>query len=369
MTSSTGLLTVNLSALTANWLMLQNKVNSTNSESFCSAVVKANAYGLDVLKVAPALHSVGCKHFFVATLKEGIELREFIGNEVEIYVLGGLSHGLGSEWQSYRLIPVIFSLEYVDQWIIYCQQYSVSLPCVFELDSGMHRLGMQPGELEELFQRAEVQQLNVSMLMSHLACSDMPEHPLNQHQLNQFEKVARVYKKQFPQGSLSFPNSSGIFLGKKYHSDIARPGAALYGVNPTPHLHNPMKSVVKLELPIMQIRIIEPGETVGYGATFTAQRLTRMAVVFGGYDDGLTRLFSNRGSGYCNGKVVPQIGRVSMDSMVFDITEIDGTPKTIEILNEHQGVDVLAKITDTIGYEVLTNLGRRYHRECIQDDS
>jgi alanine racemase len=367
MMRSTGLLTVNLSALSANWLLLNKRVQQANADSQCAAVVKANAYGLGLEPVALALHAVGCRQFFVATLQEAIALRGIIGDDGEIIVLGGLAHGAGGEWQQYQLIPVLYDIKFVDQWVEYCQQRSVALPCVFKVDTGMHRLGLQPDDLKGLCQREDVQRLNVKMLMSHLACADTPSHKLNRRQLQEFRQISALFREYFPQSSLSLANSSGLFLGDDFYFDIARPGAALYGVNPTPALTNPMQPVVNLSLPVMQIRTIKSGESVGYGATFVAQRKTRMAVVFGGYADGLIRLMGGRGKGYCNGEEVPIIGRVSMDSMAVDITDLDAEPSSIQILNEIQGVDVLAAFAETIGYEVLTNLGARFKREYIQN--
>lgn len=365
--SSTGLLNINLTALVANWLFLQDKVREQDKAVVCAAVVKADAYGLGVKPVSSALMAGGCQNFFVASLIEAIELREHLGIVPSIFVLSGISHGLGDEWYKYQLIPVLFDVSHIDKWIEYCDQYSVQLPCVLKVDTGMHRLGMGFDELNDFIQRKTlINKLNPIMLMSHLACADLPSHSLNSVQLQAFLFASSKVKTIFSEIKLSLSNSAGCFLGQKFYFDICRPGAALYGVNPTPGMPNPMKPVVELFLPVIQIKTIHSGDVVGYGGSFVAKKDMRIAVVFGGYADGLFRILSNKGFGFCDNKRLPLIGRVSMDSMVFDISELDNDPGFISIINEHQSVDDLAELASTIGYEILTSLGQRYKRVYIQ---
>ena len=368
--SSTGLLLIDTKAIVANWRYINSQLTDENLSAKTAAVVKANAYGLGVEPVARALKEAGCLYFFVATLQEAIELRDIIGDAPDIYVLGGLSHGCSEEWVSYRLIPVLFDTAYVENWLDRCRHLGRPLPCALKMDTGMHRLGLSAEELHGLVDKKNVaEQLNVTLLMSHLACADHPEHPLNEIQLDCFMAMHSRIKSYFPRAMLSLANSSGVFLGHAFHFDLLRPGAALYGVNPNPAKRNPMKSVVKLQLPVMQVRAIEMGESVGYGATFSADKNARIAVVFGGYADGLLRLLGNQGFGFCRGVRVPIVGRVSMDSMAFDVTGLDFVPDVIEILNDQQSVDDLAAYADTIGYEILTSLGSRYQRQYVEFDN
>jgi alanine racemase len=365
--SSTGRLLINLDSLVSNWLKLSSRLNGFNSQAHCAAVVKANAYGLGVAPIALALRQAGCQHLFVASLDEAVELRELLGDDEQfIYVLSGLAHGCGSEWLAHNLIPVLSDYAHCDLWYQYCQRAEKALPCVIKVDTGMHRLGLNVKELSSfLDKRVYAGQMGVRMLMSHLACADDKAHSLNRKQLEVFSSALSEIKSYYPQALASLANSSGIFLGEQFHFDMARPGSALYGVNPTPGEVNPMSPVVELSLPVIQLRTLSVGETVGYGATFEVTRETRVATVFGGYADGLLRCLSNVGYGYCNGIKVPIVGRVSMDSMAFDVTDLDFDPDYIHVLNDIQGVDELAAYANTIGYEVLTSLGTRYKRQYI----
>lgn len=366
---SAGLLTVDLNALVGNWAYLRDYLGG---RAECAAVVKANAYGLGVAPVASALKRAGCQQFFVATLPEAIELREILGSEVSIVVFGGLAHGLSSDWVRMNLIPALFDISHIQQWVSYCESYGMQLPCALKVDSGMHRFGIDPELLMHFFQDSErVHSIAPVLLMSHLSCADDVSHSMNQRQLDCFRQISKRAKELYPDIKSSLSNSSGIFLGNDFHFDVCRPGCALYGVNPTPHKKNPMRSVVKLSLPIMQLRTIAAGESVGYGAAFTASTDMRLATVFGGYADGLLRTMSNKAYGWCDGVKVPLVGRVSMDSMVFDVTAVSGDPLAVEVLNESQGVDELAAYANTIGYEILTGLGSRYQRqyEFTDDES
>ena len=361
--------------------------------SECAAVVKADAYGLGVEGVSRALFEAGCRTFFVATLSEGVGLRCILsgasgcnlhsampyGDDApRIIVLGGLSHGVGEEWHRYQLVPVLFDIDHFQCWRAYQKSLfqekdtfigdEISLPCVIKLDTGMHRMGLSVEDFSCVCSDQNMRSsLAPLLIMSHLACADEPKHPLNVQQLSQFQQQKQLAALNFPDIRFSLANSSGLFLGEDYLFDLARPGIAMYGGNPTPYGDNPMSPVVQLSLPIMQLKVIEAGESVGYGASFTAARVTHLAVVFGGYADGMLRALSNSGFAYCAGQRVPLIGRVSMDSMVFDVTDVR-LPKeagSVEVFGLEQTVDDMAKKAGTIGYEMLTSLGARYQRQYI----
>ena len=388
MCSSLGRLTICLDAIVANWRQLQQRLFSVNPAGECAAVVKADAYGLGVGPVAQALSGAGCRTFFVATLAEACELRTVLSrcellegsvDEHNLIVLGGVSHGVGEEWQRYQLIPVLYDVAHINQWVSYQQSVKKSLPCVIKVDTGMHRLGLSVSEFESVCHSialgSSLSVLNPLWIMSHLACADDPFHPLNLVQLTQFERVADISRSVFPSVRYSLANSSGIFLEPSYSFDLGRPGAALYGINPTPAKANPMAKVVSLYLPVMQVKTIAEGESVGYGGEFVAVRKTCLAIVFAGYADGLFRCLSHRALGYVGDQSVPLVGRVSMDSVVFDVTDLpfesiealsEGSA-AIELLGEHQTVDDLAACAGTIAYEVLTSLGSRYRRDYVSN--
>ena len=366
--STTGILTINTQAIADNWQLLSERVRQVKATNACAAVVKADAYGLGVLEVAPVLWSAGCREYFVASLDEAIELRECLGVEAKILVFGGLSHGCGKAWFEYQLIPVLIDLAHIALWRDYCQRYQQPLPCALKADTGMHRLGVPAEELmASLADKNQWGGLNLQYFISHMACADNPGHPLNLQQLNSFGRLNQRIKNFYPNVRCSLANSSSVFLGEDYYFDLPRPGIALYGGNPTPHKKNPMRAVVSLELPVMQTRTIQKGESVGYGATFIASRETQLATVFGGYADGLFRALSNNAFAYCGGERVKLVGRVSMDSLIFDISHLSGEPTSLAIINEHQTIDDLAKMAGTIGYEVLTSMGKRYQRRYIRE--
>jgi alanine racemase len=368
--STTGTVTIDLGAIADNWRFLDAYIGSTN---VCGAVVKADAYGLGVEPVATSLRNVGCRLFFVATLLEAKELRSYLPAVCEIVVLGGLSHDVGGDcsqdWKDYRLTPVLFTVEHVVRWLAFCSNVESCLPSAIKVDTGMHRLGVQPAELQGLLDSGTLKALNPRYMMSHFACADQPEHSLNSRQISCFEACVQKVKEQVPAVKLSLCNSSGIFLDSNTHRDVVRPGIALYGANPTPASDNPMTPVVQVRLPIMQCKVISEGECVGYGAEFIAQRETVIAIVFGGYADGLMRSLAHSGFAFLSGHKIPLIGRLSMDSMVFDITDLSplliDSASCVEVVGDNQSIDDLAAMSGTIAYEILTSLGSRYHRRYI----
>lgn len=376
---STGLLTIDLGAIQHNWLYLKKLIAEANASASCAAVVKANAYGLGVKPIALSLVEVGCKNFFVATLDEGEELRGVLGPKPRIFVLGGIHHGFTEKdfcrrWEALNLVPVLYSLECIERWMVFCRRCEKAFPCVLKVDTGMHRLGISSDELVMLLDKTgnkagQLSLFNPVVLMSHLACADEPANLFNQEQLLNFRQAIKKMQVCFPSVELSLSNSSGVFLGDQFHFDLCRPGIALYGGNPVIQhktlKENPMRQVVSLSLPVMQYRTISAGESVGYGKTFVAKKDTHLVTVFGGYADGIFRLLSNRAYGWCNGFKVPLVGRVSMDSITFDVTDLPARPDSIQIFETSQCLDALASAAKTISYELLTNLGVRYRREYI----
>ncbi len=364
--STVGRLTIDLAAIARNWSLLDKKVG--NNE--CGAVVKADAYGLGVEKVSQALFQAGCRVFFVATLTEAKELRGFLPEGCRIIVLGGLSHdseldSCSPDWVRYQLVPVLFSPQHITRWASFCSSANEALPCCIKIDTGMHRLGLLPADVDQINNELW-ENINPLYIMSHFACADAPEHPLNKRQIDDYEQTSKKLRGLFPNIKQSLANSSGMFLPSCPVFDLARPGSALYGINPTPTKENPMSAVVSLKLPIMQLKTINIGDAVGYGAEFVASQTTTIAVVFGGYADGLFRSLANKGSAYFGGHKVPIIGRVSMDSLAVDVTGIDGIDQdaqnSIDIFGPNQSLDDLALAAGTIGYELLTSLGARYER-------
>lgn len=367
MAHPTGELTVNLHAIAENWRYMDGQL-SENSE--CGAVVKANAYGLGVDRIAPKLYRVGCRSFFVANLKEAIQLQSLLGRDAKIFVLTGCIAGAESEFINRRIIPVIVSYDMLTRWLKY-SKHSEDTVAVLKVNTGMGRFGLDEAEVGELTRQSHIfEQAGIKYLMSHLACADMPSHPLNSLQIRRFEAIKNCLREAGCVFKTTLANSAGVFLGKEAHGDIVRPGIALYGGNPG-LVSNPLRHVVGLNLPVIQVRWLPAGESVGYGATksFTEPRL--IAVASGGYADGIMRCLSNRGWGYLAGCKVPIVGRVSMDSTIFDITEAfdacEGADAlAIEILGDNVSIDDMAGAAGTISYEILTSLGSRYQRCYIE---
>jgi alanine racemase len=352
------ILEIDLAGIAANWRLLAQRVHPAR----CAAVVKADAYGLGAGQVSAALAAAGCRLFFTATLEEGIALRSALAEPIEIVVLNGTFPGTAEDFVEYRLIPVLNEPGQVGYWRQIATRRG-GLPAMVHLDTGMARLGLTMREFDRLAD--ELQEHSAICwrgLISHLACADEPEHPLNETQLVCFATARR----RLAHMPASLAASSGIFLGRQFHFDFARPGAALYGVNPQPGMANPMRQIARLKGRIVQIREVDRGQTVGYGATHVMNAPGRLATVAVGYADGWLRSFSPCGSGRLGGTRVPVLGRVSMDLVAFDVSAVDPAfarpGDFIELLGDEQGVDAAAADAGTIGYEILTALGARYHR-------
>ncbi len=356
-----GCLSIDLAAIRANWRSL----GQTALPVECAAVVKADAYGCGIEQVTAALVKEGCRTFFVADLAEARRVRA-TAREAAIYVLNGVLPGTGPAFADAYARPVIGSLVELAEWDRFVSSANWRGGAAIHVDTGMNRLGMSADEVAALAPRMQKENHGITLLMSHLACAETPDHPLNNRQIRLFREI-RVLFRGLP---ASLANSSGIFLGDAAHCDLVRPGAALYGVNPTPSRPNPMRAVVGLQGRIVQVRTVARGETVGYGATWTAKRPTRLAIVAVGYADGYLRATSASdavpgGQAIVGGKRCPLAGRVSMDLLAIDVTDVEGATRRGELatlIGGDIGVDELAAFGGTIGYEVLTSLGRRYHR-------
>ncbi len=355
-------LTVDLAAIEANWRALSRRA----MPSECAAVIKADAYGCGIEPVAAHLAKSGCKTFFVADLAEAKRAR-MAAPEAAVYVLNGLLPGTAAAFADLRARPVIGSMVELAEWDAFCTANAWHGGAALHVDTGMNRLGISANEAAALAPRIRAENHGITLLMSHLACSQMPEHPLNASQINLFREVRILYR-GIPS---SLANSSGVFLGNAAYCDMVRPGVALYGVNPTPGRSNPMRPAIELQARIVQVRTVTKGETVGYDAAWTAKHATKLAVVAAGYADGYPRAASASdaapgGEAIVAGKRCPLAGRVSMDLIAIDITALpDASVRRGDmatLIGDDMTVDDLAKAAGTIGYEVLTGLGRRYHR-------
>jgi alanine racemase len=328
-------------------------------------VVKADCYGLGAERIAPALAAAGCRTFIVATLDEGIALRRVLASEV-ILVLNGPLPGTEGEYAAHSLVPVLNSLGQITAWSNFAKAGSGAPAAAIHIDTGMNRLGLDEAELDRLAARPEVLAgVRPILTLSHLACADERDNPMNERQRSRFIELAT----RLPAMPLSLSASGGCFLGRAYHFDLVRPGAALYGLNPTPDRPNPMAQVVRLQGKILQVRDVDSPRTVGYGASHRVTRAGRIATVAVGYADGWLRSLGNRGHGVIGGVTVPLVGRVSMDLTCFDVTAVppaEAHPGAlIDLIGPGQSVDSVAADAGTIGYEILTALGRRHHRRWL----
>ncbi|MFB9267969.1 alanine racemase [Bradyrhizobium erythrophlei] len=364
--SAGAVLTVDLAALRSNYRLIRDRVGPAD----VAAVVKANAYGLGAVHVATALLKEGCRDFFVAHLSEARELRSHLPPAAALYVLNGLQPEAEAEAVALGVRPVLNSLAQLDAWASAGARLGRRLPAALQVDTGMSRLGLSAGDIEELLQRqSTLDQIELVLLMSHLACADEPDHPANADQLTTFDKFAAL----FPATRLCFANSGGAFLGHPFHGDLVRPGIALYGVNPVSGSTRPLRPVVRLDARVIQVREIAEGAGVGYGLTFRASARTRLATIGIGYADGWPRCLSGRGAAYARGIRLPIVGRISMDSTVVDISALPQDTlcpgDLIEMIGPTQSLGDVARDAGTIAYEILTSIGQRYERVYLDDEA
>lgn len=350
-------LRVDLDALARNYRLLRERAKPAE----CAAVVKANAYGLGVERVARRLLNEGCRRFFVATFAEAKELRG-VAPEAEIGVFEGALASTADALAQIEARPVLNSLEQIERW-------RGKGRALLHLDTGMNRLGLSAADVAALAERRELlESLELDFVMTHLACADEPGHPLNSEQLVRFERMRALW----PGARTSIGNSAGTLLDAEHRGDLARPGIALYGGNPFTSRTNPMETVATLTAPILQLRDIADPATVGYGATYVATPPAHIAVLGIGYADGYPRNLGNAGTAAVRGKRVPVVGRVSMDLLAVDV---GGLPRdavrvgdAVELIGPTVGVDEVAAAAGTISYEILTGMGRRLVREYAETD-
>jgi alanine racemase len=367
-TGTGAVLTIDLSALTRNYRALVGLTQRAR----IGAVVKADGYGLGMAEIATALAQAGCDAFFVATPEEGIALRQTFASTpaARIYVLHGFCGMLGGAFLSHNLVPVLNTHEDIEIWHATARKAGQPLPTVLHVDTGMNRLGLPAGDAQALAADKDRRaSFTVELIMSHLACADERDNPLNEEQRARFERIRRA----FGHASGSLANSAGILLGAPYHLDLVRPGIALYGANPRPDEKSRFETVARLEAPILQVRHVDKGETVGYGATHRTQGPVRLATVGVGYADGYLRALSNQARAAIAGRQVPVVGRVSMDLLTLDVSAVPeadtGLGAMVELMGPHATVDELARAAGTIPYEILTRLGPRLRRRYLAPSS
>ncbi len=365
-----GLLTVDLGAIAANWRSLRDRANGAEA----AAVVKADAYGTGIEQAVPALHSAGCRTFFVAHLSEAVRARGACP-EAAIYVLNGFPPGTAWTYAGHGLRPVLGSQEEIEEWASFCRADGIRRPAALHVDTGMNRLGLSLSEGLALAGDQRLTDFEPALLMSHFAGAEEPGNPVTARQIEAFTALRQA----LPGIRASLANSSGIFLPDTHH-DLVRPGYALYGGNPTPGRPNPMRPVVRLEGRVIQLRAVEPGEAVGYNGTWTARASRRLATISVGYADGYPRAASATdlkvGAGSLSGEAVvagircPFAGRVSMDLISLDVTALpEGAVKRgdpVTLIGDGLDLDEVGSRAGTIGYEILTSLGKRYARTYIK---
>ncbi len=337
-------LTIDLAAIAANWTALDAM---TGCET--AAVVKADAYGCGAGPVARALAARGVRRFFVALAEEGVALRAALGPGPQIAVLSGHMAGDADRLRDADLTPCLNSLDQVLRHL----EAMPDRPFAIQLDTGMNRLGLAPAEWAHLRQIALP---HPAFVMSHLACADDPGHLMNARQLRAFRNMT-----QGMDVLRSLSATGGLLLGPDYHFDFTRPGIGLHGADP----FRAGLPAVTLSLPVIQIRELAPGDTVGYSATWTANRPARIATVSAGYADGLHRMMGPKTALWAGDRPCPIVGRVSMDLITVDVTDLPEVPPALTILDIHQRADDLAANAGTIGYEILTALGARYTRHYV----
>ncbi len=356
-----GYLTIDLGALARNW----QAANDASGAATASAVVKADGYGLGVVPVVEALYHAGCRTFFVALASEGLAVRKALP-EADIYILNGIMNGTASAMVEANLVPVLNDLTQISLWKGCCDAAGRSLPAALMLDTGMSRLGLDADQVAVAGSNPEVLgNLDLKLVMSHLACADDASSDMNARQRASFDTL----RARLPDTPASLANSAGIFLGTDYHYDVTRPGICLYGASPFTAAPAPFDPVVRAMAEILQVRDVKAGDTIGYGATFKASGAMRTATIAAGYADGIFRTAGNSAMAAINGTLVPYVGRVSMDLIALDVSALDSTSvkagDVVELLGSTVSVDDLAQAAGTIGYEVLTSLGSRYERRYI----
>ncbi len=357
-------LTVKLGAAAANY----REARAKSAAATVAPVVKADAYSLGLAPIARALAKAGADSFFVARLEEGIALRVLLP-VARIFVLDGVVEQTAPQLAAHSLIPVLNSLDEIAEWSVLALARKTKLDACLHLDTGMNRSGLSREDVAELSAnpRERLAGLDLSLIISHLACADEPEHALNRKQLERF----RAALANLPPAPASLAASAGIELGRDYVFDMVRPGIALYGGNPVPSRPNPYRRVVRLTSRVLQLRYIGVGETIGYGATFTTARPSVLAVAAAGYADGLIRAGGAKGAAFLGGVRVPFAGRISMDLVALDATEVPehalSRGAEVEFLGDAISLEAVAAAAGTISHEVLTSIAPRVRRVYVDE--
>ena len=356
-------LDIKVGSVIKNYKKIKNKVSP---DCNVAATVKADAYGLGIKAITKSLIKNKCNAFFVATLTEAIELRK-INKRISIYVLNGLNVDSIKIFHKKNIIPVINNLMQLKKAESFSINKKKPLKIALHFDTGMSRLGLDKEQTKILLKKKEllIKNTHIDLVMSHLACADNSKSSKNVKQLKEFKKIS----KHFPNIKLSLSNSAGILLGRKYHFDLVRPGISLYGGNCSLDKENKYNHVVTLRAKIIQKRVINKGETIGYGSTYKAKKRMMIGTIPIGYGDGFNRLFSNKTQLYYKNKKIEIVGRVSMDLITVDLTKFKKSKISekdyIELINSNNSIDHLSRIIRTIPYEILTSLGNRYQRRYI----
>ncbi|WP_455478080.1 alanine racemase [Bartonella sp. B10] len=352
----TAVATIDVGAIVENYITLAKHVAPTK----CSAVVKANAYGLGADKIVPKLYQAGCRTFFVAKIEEALQLKTILPSNVTIALLNGIPRTAEELVAKSGIVPVLNSWNTIESWQMLCQKKSQKFPAIVQIDTNMNRLGLDQKELQQLIRYPTIfEKAEIKYIISHLANGDDDTHPSNYAQLATLKTIIA----QLPTCKVSLANSGGIFLGSDFHFDLVRPGIALYGIDP--HKKYPMflKPVLKLEAQVIQSRYIGAGEPVGYGGSFITHRPSTLITISIGYADGLLRALSNKGTVYFKGHKLPIVGRVSMDSIIVDATDLgDEKPQRddwVEIIGTNQTVEQISAYANTIPHEIFISLGYR----------
>jgi len=356
-------LTVRLGALKGNYRTIGARVGAAK----VAPVVKADGYGVGMAGVSCALAEIGADTFFVARIQEGIDLRKALPR-VRIFVLDGLKPGTASLYSANNLTPVLNTLEEIAEWSAAARNARTKLDAAIQIDTGMNRSGLSHADAETLARDAatRLHSINVSLWLSHLSCSDDAKHPMNRQQLERF----RAMLAKLPPAPASISASGGIGLERDYDMDMVRPGLALYGGNPQPLLPNPYRVVARLTGRVLQVRRVDLGDTVGYGATFTTGKPLKLVTVSLGYADGLSRVLAGRGQAALGGVRMPFAGRISMDLAVLDATNVpDAACKRgaeVEFFGDSIPLEEIAEAANTVSYEILTGISPRVPRVHVE---
>ena len=357
------ILEINLKALLKNYKLIKKNLKSTTE---CAATVKADAYGIGATKVAKSLIAHGCKTFFAAHLSESVELRK-ISKKIKIFCYHGIDEKNYREFIKFNIIPIANSIDQINLINKLNKKKKFNRGIAVHFDTGMSRLGLDENETSQFISsKIKYNSLKIDLIMSHLACGDQIKHSMNNKQLNKF----KIIRRHFPRSMASLANSAGIFINKKYHFDLVRPGIALYGGSPFINSKINFHHVVNLKAKVIQIRNIKKNDTIGYGGTFKAKKNMYIGTIAVGYADGLNRKFSNNMKVYLGNKPLKVLGRVSMDLMTIDLTPIYTTKMHsksiyVDVINKYNNINVLSDKINTIPYEILTSLGNRYKRKYI----